>query len=216
MPEELLAGLEEFMQSSEASTLMRLAKDGQHPTALLISCMDSRCIPATVFTARPGKFFPHSPMGALVPHPDNEQPPSELRAKIKYAIEHVGVTDLIVVGHTQCGAINALINAIEDEDIAPWVHVAKGACDIASEKVDDTDDKEALQAETERQAVIQSVENLKQYPVVSSALKDEKIKVHGWLLDIADGHVHELDQDTKTFKKRLFSFEMPAKAEQRG
>ena len=87
MPAELLRGLAELKKSDELEQLQQLAADGQHPDCLVISCMDSRCNPATIFHAAIGKFFAHAPMGAIVPPKELQTGPSELKAKLKYAID---------------------------------------------------------------------------------------------------------------------------------
>ena len=102
------------------------------------------------------------------------------------------------MGHTHCGAVHALVEGIDDEDVAPWLSVAQNACARASQKVSNNE-HEALLRETEKETVIESVNNVLDYPVVQKAVQDGRIEVHGWLFAMDSGDIHELDQEHGTF-----------------
>lgn len=198
MPKELLEGLQHFMTTSGGERLRELAEEGQHPTAFVISCMDSRCNPGIVFESLPGKFFAHSPMGAIIPAPSDDGHIDELKAKLRYAIDYVGIEDILIIGHTGCGAVKAMVDHLEDPDIEPWVNVAQNAFDRAHKTHCNHSHNELL-AEAERQTVIESFKNLRQYPVIEKALEDGRIDIHVWMLDIHEGNVRRYCEDTGEF-----------------
>ena len=85
----------------------RLA-EGQSPQVLFITCSDSRVVPALITGARPGELFELRTAGNIVPPYASEHPTSEA-ATIEYAVEVLGVRDIVVCGHSHCGAVGALV-----------------------------------------------------------------------------------------------------------
>ncbi len=196
MPEDLIKGWSETQASPQIDLLRKLAADGQNPKYFIISCMDSRSSPSTLMKIPLGSAFGHRPMGAIVRDPDTKNRPTEMLAKLKYAIEYSGIEHIIVMGHTHCGAINALVHGLEDEDIRPWLSVAKAAFDRAKGH---GHEGEELLRETERQAVIESIKNLMKYPIVANAVREGRLHVHGWVLDMGHGEILDLDKISGKF-----------------
>lgn len=199
MPEQLLKGFKEFRdkQYDTADGLMQaLLENGQDPKYFLISCIDSRANPGTIFSPAPGTFFAHKAMGAIVrPYKKG----TALSAALQFSIHHMNVHTIIVLGHTDCGAIKALVDKIEDEEIAEFVQVAQEGLECAHECVGHNAPKDDLLREAEKQIVLQSVENLKTYPAVAKALADGDVVIKPWLFDMSAGDILEYNAESNDF-----------------
>ena len=112
-PEHLLAGYRAFMggcYTKERDRYRQLATGGQSPTTMVIACCDSRAAPETIFDAGPGELFVLRNVANLVPpfQPDGGQHGTS--AAIKFAVNAVGIKNLVVLGHGRCGGIRAALN----------------------------------------------------------------------------------------------------------
>lgn len=213
MTEKLIKGLSDFkrFQYQEANGLMpRLAEEGQSPQYFIISCIDSRSNPGTIFRAQPGTFFAHKAMGAIVrPYAKG----TALAAALQFALNYNNVDTIIVLGHTQCGAVKALAEKLDDEEISSFINVAKHALE-KSQKCCNTHDE--ILARTEQEVVLESVENLESYPSVKQALEEGRVKLKAWIFDIQTGDLlehnkargsfeiitpNEIPEDTRTSRK---------------
>lgn len=199
MSNKLLEGFEKFFTEeydSSDSVMQKLVAEGQQPEYFIISCIDSRANPGTIFKPKPGTFFAFKAMGAIVrPYKQG----TALAASLQFALEHMKVPKLILLGHTQCGAIKAMAEDIDDPEIASFLNVAKDGLEKAKAKLGE-ENGEVLLREAEKQIVLQSMENLKTYPPVANALKENRLEIRGWVFDMAAGAILEYAQDTQTFE----------------
>ncbi|MGB1076980.1 MAG: carbonic anhydrase [Bdellovibrionales bacterium] len=198
MTHKLLNGFKEFRKTAyegDTPIMPQLVKDGQKPDYFIISCIDSRANPGKIFNAEPGTFFAHKAMGAIVrPY----QKGTALAAALHFALNYNEVKTLIVMGHTQCGAINALINGLEDQEITSFLDVAKHGVKKAQQKSQQCDTD--LHRLAEEQIVLESLENLKNYPSVKDALAQNKVEIKGWIFDMAEGAICEHNPETEQFE----------------
>ncbi len=210
MSHKLLDGFHKFRNDTKNyapngkdGLLQTLVKNGQDPEYLIIGCMDSRVAPEVILNLSPGTCFSHRPMGAMIQPYDAEFNSSkEFNAKVKFALEGNNVKEIIIMGHTHCGAIKALVGKIDDQDISPWINTAKKALNSAANnlsKNENNNSEEALLRETEQQAVILSIKNLATYPSVQNALKNGTLKINGWIFDMYSANLLELDPATGEF-----------------
>lgn len=198
MTDDLIKGFEDFRkyQYEDGTSLMpRLVEDGQKPKYFIISCIDSRANPGTIFRALPGTFFAHKAMGAIV-RPYRKG--TALSAALKFAIDYMKVELVIVLGHTQCGAVQALIDNIGDEEISEFVNVAQTGLEKAKKACDCC--PEALPGLTEKEIVLESVNNLKTYPHVAKALDEGRVTLKPWLFDMAAGDILEYSESSQMFE----------------
>ncbi|WP_035351112.1 carbonic anhydrase [Edaphobacter aggregans] len=179
----------------------RLAK-GQQPQALFICCSDSRVMPEMMMQCDPGDLFPCRNAGNLVP-PATETN-SGVAATVEYAIRVLKVADVVVCGHSDCGAMKAILEKEQLESlpiVRSWLEHAgpsskwltrtlKGATSMTFE--------ERLQAVTEANVIAQ-MQNLKTHPAVDEALKKGTIGLHGWMYDIASGNIRRFDPQLGAF-----------------
>lgn len=169
----------------------RLADDGQHPRAMVISCCDSRVHVTSIFGADTGEFFIHRNIANLVPPyaPDGLQHGTS--AAIEYAVSALKVAHLIVMGHTICGGVagcHAMCSgkAPELEDRSSFVGRWMDILRPGYERVKDLPEEEQIGA-LEREAVVVSIENLLTFPFVQAAVKAGELSVHGLVHDIREG-----------------------------
>ncbi len=203
MPEDLVRGFIDFRKNEyegENPLMPKLVKDGQDPKYFMISCIDSRSNPGTIFRPAPGTFFAHKAMGAIVrPYKHG----TALAAALQFAINHNNVTKIIVLGHTGCGAIQALIDGIDDTEIASFVDVAAKGLEKARHICDTKQQGCDLNREAEEQIVLQSIENLKTYPSVVQGLEENKIVIKPWLFDMKNGALLEYNHQSEKFEDIL-------------
>jgi len=199
MPKNLIKGFEAFCSDEycgKDALMPKLVKEGQNPDYFIISCIDSRANPGTIFRPAPGTFFAFKAMGAIVrPYKQG----TALAASMQFAFEHMKVPNLILLGHTQCGAIKALAENIDDPEIASFIDVERKSVERAKKKLGSDGTDEQLLREAERQTVIQSMENVKSYPSVKKALVENRLNIFGWIFDMESGTLMQYNPQTDNF-----------------
>lgn len=170
----------------------RLAKEGQRPRAMVISCCDSRVHSTSLFGADPGDFFIHRNIANLVPPyaPDGDL--NGASAAVEYAVTALEVAHLIVLGHSQCGGVKGCLDMCKgdapelekpDSFVGRWVDLLKPKYELVS----DIEDAEMQARAFERMAVVTSIENLFTFPFVAERHAEDRLSVHGLHLDIGAG-----------------------------
>ena len=199
MAHKLLEGFKTFKKEAynEATgTMLGLIKEGQDPDYFIISCIDSRANPGMIFRPEPGTFFAHKAMGAIVrPYKKG----TALAAALQFSFKYNNVKKLIVCGHTECGAIKALINGIEDEEIAPFLEVAKSGVAKAEAKVSAEAGSQFVYRQAEKEIILQSAKNLMTYPSVMEAFEKGNLQIIPWLFDMSKGEIHEYSEEKDDF-----------------
>ncbi|WP_457597286.1 carbonic anhydrase [Hydrogenimonas sp.] len=180
-----------------------LVEKGQSPKALFIGCSDSRVLPNLITNTGPGDLFVMRNVGNFVPpfKPDNDF--HATAAAIEYAAFNLRVEEIIVCGHSDCGACKALYedhSAYADEipHTIKWLELGMDAKALALRSVGEGD-KKALQEATEKFSVLYQLKNLLTYPNVKRRVEEGSLFLHGWWYDIASGKVEYYDPETKTF-----------------
>jgi carbonic anhydrase len=165
---------------------------GQSPQALFITCSDSRVVPALLTGARPGELFELRTAGNIVPPYVSAQPTSEA-ATIEYAVEVLGVTDIVVCGHSHCGAVGALVRG-DDLTAVPAV---RDWLTHATPRPEGTVEDPSVAAAVQSHLLTQLL-RLRSYPCVDKRLADGRLRVHGWFYEVHTGSVlaHEVHSDT--------------------
>jgi carbonic anhydrase len=171
----------------------RLA-EGQSPEVLFITCSDSRVVPALITGARPGQLFELRTAGNIVPPYASEHPTSEA-ATIEYAVEVLGVRDIVVCGHSHCGAVGALVRG-DDLDAVPavrdWLAAATPRPQGAA---GDPTVAEGVQSHALAQLL-----RLRSYPCVAQKLAQGQLALHAWYYEVHTGAVLAHSPQTDTFK----------------
>ncbi|MFG2131903.1 carbonic anhydrase [Streptomyces sp. NPDC048751] len=176
----------------ESGEYRKLA-EGQYPEALFITCSDSRVIPALITGARPGEIFELRNAGNIVP-PHGRPGASGEAATIEYALEVLGVQDIVVCGHSHCGAMGALksgddLSALPGVDA--WLELARPRLT----PVLDGDVRDPSLPDVAQLNVVNQLAVLRSYPAARQRIEEDRLRLHGWYYEVDTGQVHELDAD---------------------
>ena len=178
----------------------------QAPAALFIGCSDSRVVPELFTQQGPGDLFVVRNAGNIVP--PYGPAPGGVTASIEYAVSVLGVPDIVICGHSGCGAMTALLNGVEKLDqlpaVAQWLHYADDARKAINPAAS-ADPAEQLSAVI-RENVLVQLANLLTHPVVAEAIKAKQLRLHGWVYDIVSGGVVTYDAQTAQFVPISSSF----------
>ncbi|GAA2496262.1 MULTISPECIES: carbonic anhydrase [Streptomyces] len=168
--------------------------EGQSPQVLFITCSDSRVVPALITGARPGELFELRTAGNIVPPFASEHPTSEA-ATIEYAVEVLGVDDIVVCGHSHCGAVGALVRG-DDLTAVPAVRDwLAHATPRPAGAVEDPAVTEGVQSH-----VLTQLLRLRSYPFIEKKLKDRQLSLHAWYYEVHTGAVLAHDTASDVFK----------------
>lgn len=200
MVQKLIEGIHRFRAQDFGAyeTLFReLAKVGQNPLALFISCSDSRVMPSLLTMADPGELFQVRNVGNIVPSPDLPVAVGSTAAAIEFAVEVLAVRDVVICGHSHCGAMHALLNGTPPGTAMPhlerWLsHAAAVREHVGRHYTHLSDPVERANAAAEEN-VLQGVEHLRRYPCVAQRLADGRLRVHGWFLKIETAQLYGYD-----------------------
>lgn len=190
-----------YFKQNEAE-LLRLAKEGQNPRALFIGCSDSRVIPDLMVQSKPGDLFVMRNVGNFVPRYKPDEDYHATATAIEYAVSVLNVSEIIICGHTHCGACKALYEEIDDPSLIhtrKWLSLGDQAKQNALKAVGNIDDKERLLRLTEKFSILSQIGNLLTYPYVNKRVRDETLFIHGWYYDIETGNIDYYDPERKDF-----------------
>ncbi|MFI7288738.1 carbonic anhydrase [Streptomyces anulatus] len=188
--QDLTEGVAQFQRDvypAKTSLFAHLATT-HRPSTLFISCSDARVVPELITQSEPGQLFVIRTAGNLVPA--YTPGPDGVAASIEYAVSVLGVSDIVMCGHSACGAMTALA---EQHDlsgvpaIADWLrHADASLARIAGES--GAQEVDVLVQEN----VLAQLANLATHPSVARALTAKSVTLHGWVYDIPSGTVTEL------------------------
>ncbi|MER5829342.1 carbonic anhydrase [Streptomyces sp. NPDC002130] len=170
--------------------------EGQSPDVLFITCSDSRVVPALITGARPGELFELRTAGNVVPPHSFEHPTSEA-ATIEYAVEVLGVKDIVVCGHSHCGAVGAVVRG---DDLAA-VPAVRDWLARAADEPECSDPADPTVAEAVQNHALTQVLRLRSYPCVERRLAEGRLGLHAWFYEVHTGIVREHRADTDSFEK---------------
>lgn len=193
--QRLIQGIHQFQCESFRplqGLFERLAR-GQHPETLFITCSDSRIDPNLLTQSRPGDLFILRNAGNIVP-PHGAAGGGEA-ATIEFAVAGLGVKDIIVCGHSHCGAMSGLLDPSQTEGlpaIRAWLCHAETTRRIITENYAGLDSELLLAATVEENVLVQ-LEHLRTLPSVAARLVQGNLHLHGWVYKIETGEVFAFD-----------------------
>ena len=187
--------------SLKKSHFEKLAKEGQFPKYMIISCVDSRVDPNSMFKTEAGDFFVHRNIANLVPPYDYLTEHSGTIAAIEFGVTALNIKNIVVMGHSGCGGIKNGYLACkenkftENSSISNWLQLLKPAYMKISEK----SEKENI-GDLEKISIITSLENLSDYPFIKKQLEAKSINIYGIWNDIGTGSLESYCHDKKVFE----------------
>ena len=181
-----------------------LVEEGQNPKALFIGCSDSRVMPALITNSKAGDLFIARNIGNFVAPFNPNQDYHATASAIEYAVSILEVTDIIVCGHSECGAISALFKKIEptDENLhtIKWLELGESAKRSALLSLREESHENILRY-TEKVSVIFQLENLLTYPAVKRRVEQGSLFLHGWHYNLKNGIIEYYDEEAYEFKE---------------
>ncbi len=174
-------------------------KDGQSPHTLFITCSDSRIDPHLITNSKPGELFMSRNAGNIVT--SSEGPATGEASAIEYAVSALGVQNIVVCGHSGCGAMGAIHGGVADPSAIPvvvsWLKEAGADTYKLKDQLSGSPDEQLTQL-IQRNVVLQ-LEHLKQHPCVAKGLEAGKLTLIGWVYDIGSGTITEFDATKDSF-----------------
>ncbi|HAR41179.1 MAG TPA: carbonic anhydrase [Bdellovibrionales bacterium] len=204
---KLLRGIVDFRKNTRLSckdTFAQLAL-GQEPDTLFIACSDSRVVPNLFASSDPGDLFVVRNVGNLVPacgDEDHSASDESEAAAIEFALSSLPVTDIVICGHSECGAMEALVHGrklVEPSNLRSWLrHGEKSLEQLDSGRNLGTPRQEPHNLLSQLNVLAQ-IEHLKTYPLVLKRLNEGTLRLHGWWFDIQEADVYEYDSSEDKF-----------------
>lgn len=202
--DQLLKGVSRFRDAvypEHRDRLEILGREGQNPTTLMISCSDSRVVPELITQSQPGELFVIRNAGNIVP--PWQRVNGGVTSTIEYAVVGLGVTDIVVCGHADCGAMKAHFAPEGALDSMPsvkeWIGHSTAAHSVIEACCGSAGEGEKLERLVEENVNLQ-LTHLRSHPCVATALAKGELRLHGWVFDIAAGTIRALDGETGEFR----------------
>lgn len=197
----LLEGLSKFQQQvyPQHREMFEDLASGQQPEALMVTCADSRIVPNMLTQTQPGELFICRNAGNMIPPYGDAI--GGVSATIEFAVTALGVRDVIVCGHSDCGAMKGLLypeKVAKMPAVAAWLRNGEAARVSAFENHADLNEHDMLDMVT-RLNVLAQIDNLRTHPSVAARLRRNAIRIHGWVYDIGTGEVMSWDEDASDF-----------------
>ncbi|MBA3816635.1 MAG: carbonic anhydrase [Parachlamydiaceae bacterium] len=176
---------------------------GQFPDALFIACSDSRVVPNLFASTNPGDLFVIRNVGNLIPSFSDSRitQGSSEEAAIEFSLTNLPIKNIIVCGHSDCGAMRAILEGIEKLDspgLKGWLKHCECVLDDAA--IDDVKFKQLADHNKLSQInILQQMGHVKTYPKVIEKMNEGLLNVHGWYFDIATGDVYAYEEKFKQF-----------------
>ncbi len=192
--DQILAGYQKFHQkyvTENDALLKKLAAQGQKPDAMVVACCDSRVDPALLLQCDPGDLFVVRNVANIVPPYENDEAHHGTSAALEFGVCYLNVKHLIILGHSQCGGINALLNRHQlqqDDFISNWINLIK-LNENAPREVDSC----------AKEALLTSYQNCLTFPWIKERLKQNTLAIHLWFFEIQEGTIYAYSPNQKTF-----------------
>lgn len=181
----------------------KLSQKGQRPHTLFITCSDSRVLAELITQSQPGDLFVVKNVGNIVPPCNVTGSTNSTAAAIEFAVESLKVDDIVVCGHSQCGAMQALIEGLPDAGTTPhlasWLTLAEPVRQVLRKDYKHlTQEEDRLNAAAEEN-ILFSLENLHTYPGVTRRLETEELRLHAWFFKISTAELFAYDPEVAQF-----------------
>lgn len=192
---KMLNGYQKFREkyaSSDDSIMERLADYGQKPEILVVSCCDSRVDPALILQCQPGDLFITRNVANIVPPYESDERHHGTSAALEFGVCYLNVKHIIILGHSQCGGINALLSEEplpQDDFISNWVSQIK----LSTKEHDCTSMAQS--------SLNLSYQHCLTFPWIKERLEQGKLAIHRWYFDIKAGEIFAYSNESGAFEK---------------
>ncbi|MBS0287431.1 MAG: carbonic anhydrase [Proteobacteria bacterium] len=191
--EKLLEGYLNFRNKyahGDSSVMQYLSHYGQQPQVMVVACCDSRVDPALILQCDPGDLFVVRNVANIIPPYEKDEAHHGTSAALEFGVCFLKVKHLILLGHSQCGGMQALLNSDAKNDfITNWVSIVK----TPQAKYNDCDNYAKL-------ALNQSYQNCLTFPWINEKVNKEELIIHLWFFDIKMGQIFTYSEIEKAYR----------------
>jgi len=202
--ERFISGFRSFQKEyfGSRSTHYDDLQHGQSPKTMLIGCSDSRVDPAILTNCKPGDLFTVRNIANLVPPCEKDGGKHGVSAALEFAVCSLEVEDIIVLGHSGCSGIKALMSGQFDKHgegfISQWMNIAAPAKEQILADLHNKD-PQLQQRAAEQAAILLSIENLHSFPFIVDRIANGTLSLHGWYFDLGKGELLEYNTEQRAF-----------------
>lgn len=188
---KLIIGYKSFRKKyavSESSIMNYLADNGQTPKTMVVTCCDSRVDPAIILQCNPGELFVTRNVASIVPPCEKDKGYHGTSAALEFGIRFLKVEHLILLGHSQCGGVQALFTKSEEyqsDFITNWVSIAN-----KTKNPDETNPDQIT-----KKLLNQSYQNCLTFPWIKDRILDKSLTLHLWFFEIKSGEIFKYSQN---------------------
>ncbi len=203
--DRLYKGIWNFQRTyfREKEDFFRRLSEGQSPDVLFITCSDSRVDPNLVTQSRPGELFIVRNVGNIIPPYGAIKDKNSVAAAIEFAVLDLKVKDIIICGHSNCGAMQTLYRDEKELDNMPhlreWLQMADSVKSMILKHYSDASE-EIRQRVTEEENILFQLNNIQTYPFVLEALSAGALHLHGWYYNIGTGSIYFYNSSEDVFE----------------
>jgi len=198
----LLTGVRRFQREvypGREAAYRQVVREGQKPHAFFITCADSRVDPELITQSGPGEIFVSRNIGNLVPAYGEMM--GGVSAVVEYAVAGLQVSQVVVCGHSDCGAMIGLLHPEKLERlpiVKSWLRNGEAALSVAQAHTSAPDGQVVLEELIEENVLLQ-LQHLRTHPSVAGRLAQGSLDLSGWVYDIGHGDVHIYDEERRKF-----------------
>lgn len=204
---KLIKGIVDFRRKSITDYRRKFSKLAlrQSPDALLVACCDSRVVPNIFASSDPGAVFVLRNIGNLIPpYQKNNPSDSSVAATIEFSLASLNVSDIVICGHSECGAMLSLIEnndapTTQNSCLSRWLENAASSYQRFKDGSFISATKTIACNHLSKINVLQQLDNLKTYPLVTERLERNNLRIHGWWFDLATANVYYYNQVYRDF-----------------
>ncbi|MBW4329751.1 carbonic anhydrase [Stakelama sp. CBK3Z-3] len=195
---DIIGGVSRFQSNvfpDQKELFRKLAQDGQRPRTLMISCADSRVVPELITQSAPGELFVCRNAGNIVPPFAMKN--GGVSSAVEYAVVALAVSDIVVCGHSDCGAMKAFFapEALETmPNVKSWLAHSEPAFEVVKSCCGHLPQDQQVEALVLENVSIQLL-HLQNHPSVAARMAQGKLSLHGWFFDIESGEVRAVGPD---------------------
>jgi carbonic anhydrase len=204
--QRLIEGVHQFRSvefGNYRKLFRKLSREGQKPHTLFITCSDSRVLAELITHSQPGDLFVVKNIGNLVPASSARGDTNSTAAAIEFAVDKLHVSDVVICGHSQCGAMAALLArkpvGAGTPHLRDWLKLAAPVRETIKRNYGHLRETRARENAAAEENVLFGLENLPSYPCVRRRLAKGALRLHGWFFKIATAELFAFDPETRQF-----------------
>lgn len=200
---KLVQGIVDFRKNltEENRALFSKLALGQKPDTLFIACSDSRVVPNLFASTNPGDLFVLRNIGNIIPPASCSAEENSCAAVIEFSMFSLNISDIIVCGHSECGAMQALIKGVDSSccpHLDSWLKYAGDSLKKVREGFS-LDASLSEQNQLSQLNVLQQMKHIATHPSIHNRLEKKELRIHGWWFDIAHADVYYYEKNLNKF-----------------